>query len=72
MTRIGARRGVTPVRCETVQTPQNDQAKVVVLQDERAARRQNKSAGQLTRSQVERLLVAAELRKKATEGEHDE
>lgn len=40
--------------------------------DELAIRRERKRLGQLTRSQVQRLIIAAELRKKATEGERDE
>jgi hypothetical protein len=57
-----------------VQTRQNDPhaATVVLPQDELAARRRDKRAGRLTPSQVQRLLLAAELRKKATEGERDE
>ena len=48
-------------------------AKTLVLpQDELAARREQKRLGQLSPAQVQRLLVAAELRKKATEGERDE
>ncbi|HUQ52557.1 MAG TPA: hypothetical protein VM692_10070 [Gammaproteobacteria bacterium] len=34
--------------------------------------RERKRLGHLTHSQVERLLIAAELRKKAIEGERDE
>lgn len=45
---------------------------VVLPQDELASRRQHKREGRLTPSQVQRLLVAAALRKKATEGERDE
>jgi hypothetical protein len=37
-----------------------------------AARRERKRAGGWSRSQLERLLAAAELRKKATQGERDE
>ena len=57
-----------------MQTLQNDpHATTVVLPpDELAARRQSKRAGRLTPSQVQRLLVAAELRRKATQGERDE
>jgi len=57
-----------------VQTRQNDpHATTVVLPpDELAARRQSKRTGRLTPSQVQRLLVAAELRRKATQGERDE
>jgi hypothetical protein len=63
-----------PLGCATVQTRQNDPhaATVVLPPDELAARRQTKRAGRLTPSQVQRLLIAAELRKKATQGERDE
>ena len=40
--------------------------------DELAVRRERKRLGYLTVSQIQRLIVAAELRKKATEGERDE
>jgi len=43
-----------------------------IPQDELAARRDGKRTGRLKPSQVQRLLVAAELRKKATQGERDE
>jgi hypothetical protein len=42
---------------------------VVLPQDELAARREQKSLPQLTPEQVHRLLVAAELRKRANQGE---
>ena len=45
---------------------------IVLPPDELAARRERKRAGGWSRPQLERLLVAAELRKKATEGERDE
>jgi len=44
----------------------------VLQQDELAVRREEKRAGRLAWSQIKRLLVAAELRKKATQGERDE
>jgi hypothetical protein len=44
----------------------------VLPQDELAVRREEKRAGRLMWSQIQRLLVAAELRKKATQGERDE
>ena len=58
----------------TVETRQHDPfAETVVLpQDELAVRRERTRAGRLTPSQLQRLLVAAELRKKATQGERDE
>jgi hypothetical protein len=40
--------------------------------DELAVRREQKRVGRLTLAQIQRLLVAAELRKKATQGENDE
>lgn len=45
---------------------------VVLPQDELAIQRQRKRAGILSPSQVQRLLLAAALRKKATQGERDE
>jgi hypothetical protein len=47
-------------------------ATVTLPHDELALRRAKKRLGQLTPSQIERLIVAAELRQKATEGERDE
>jgi len=47
-------------------------ATVPLRQDELAIRRERKRAGQLAPSQIQRLLVAHELRKKATQGERDE
>ena len=41
-------------------------------QDELTVRRQRKHAGRLTPAQIQKLLAAAALRKKATEGERDE
>ena len=57
-----------------VKTRQHDPlAETVVLpHDELAARRQAKREGRLSLSQVRRLLVAAQLREKATQGERDE
>jgi hypothetical protein len=53
--------------------PHDPHATTVVLPpDELAARRERKRLGGFTRAQIQRLLVAAELRKKATEGERDE
>jgi hypothetical protein len=46
-------------------------ATISVPPDELAARRERKRLGSLTLSQIQRLIVAAELRKKATEGERD-
>jgi hypothetical protein len=45
---------------------------VVLPQDELAIRRERKRLGYLSPAQIERLLVAAELRKKVAEGERDE
>jgi hypothetical protein len=48
-------------------------AKTAVLpRDELAVRREQKRLGRLTLAQIQRLLIAAELRKKATQGENDE
>jgi hypothetical protein len=44
----------------------------VLPQDELAIRRERKRLGHLTPSQIQRLIVAAELRRKATEGERDD
>ncbi len=53
---------------------QNDPfAETVVLpHDELAVRRERKRLGRLSPAQLQRLLIAAELRKKATQGERDE
>ena len=45
---------------------------IVLPRDELAARRELKRTRPLTPGQVRRLLVAAELRTKVTEGERDE
>ena len=45
---------------------------IVLPRDELAVRRERKRLGYLSPAQIERLLVAAELRKKVTEGERDE
>ncbi|HWN38984.1 MAG TPA: hypothetical protein VNP02_10840 [Gammaproteobacteria bacterium] len=45
---------------------------VVLPPDELAIRRERKRLGQLTPLQIQRLLVAAELRRRATEGECDD
>jgi hypothetical protein len=45
---------------------------VVLPPDELAIRRERKRLGHLSPSQIQRLLVAAELRRKSTEGERDE
>ena len=45
---------------------------LVLPADELAARRERKRLKQLTPANIQRLIVAAELRKKATEGECDE
>jgi hypothetical protein len=42
---------------------------LVLPSDELAARRQNKREGRLTLAQIRRLLVAAELRKRANQSE---
>jgi len=47
-------------------------ATAVLPPDELAIRRERKRLGGWTPSQLQRLLVAAELRRKATEGERDE
>jgi hypothetical protein len=44
----------------------------VLPPDELAIRRERKRLGHLTPAQVQRLIVAAELRRKATEGERDD
>jgi len=71
---IVAQRMPRYVRCATVNPRQHAPfAKTLVLpQDELAVRRERKRLGQLSHAQIQRLLVAAELRKKATEGERDE
>lgn len=58
----------------TVKARQHDPfAETAVLpRDELAVRRERKRLGHFTPAQVQRLLVAAELRKKATQGERDE
>ena len=45
---------------------------LVLPRDELAVRRERKRLGYLSPAQIERLLLAAELRKKVTEGERDE
>ena len=45
---------------------------VALRPDELAIRRERKRFGRLTPSQVQRLIIAAELRRKATQGERDE
>lgn len=45
---------------------------VVLPPDELAIRRERKRLGHLTPAQIQRLIVAAELRRKATEGERDD
>jgi len=53
--------------------PQNvPTAPVPLPRDELATRRERKLAPQLTPAQVRRLLTAAALREKATQGENDE
>jgi hypothetical protein len=44
----------------------------VLPPDEVAIQRERKRLGHLTPSQIERLIVAAELRRRATEGEGDD
>jgi hypothetical protein len=61
------------LRCATVNRQHDPFAETLVLpRDELAVRREQKRARRLTPAQVQRLLVAAELRKKATQGENDE
>lgn len=45
---------------------------VVLPQDELAVRRERKRLGFLSPAQIQRLIAAAELRKKVAEGERDE
>jgi hypothetical protein len=45
---------------------------VTLPPDELAIRRERRRLGYLSPSQIQRLIVAAELRKKSTEGERDE
>ena len=45
---------------------------IVLPTDELALCRERKRRGQLSWSQVQRLIVADQLRRKATEGENDE
>jgi len=45
---------------------------IVLPQDELAVRRERKRLGYLSPAQIQRLIAAAELRKKVTEGERDE
>jgi hypothetical protein len=45
---------------------------ITLPRDELAVRREQKRLGLLTLSQIQRLVVAAELRRKTTEGERDE
>ena len=53
--------------------PHDPHATTITLpRDELAIRRTQKRLGQLTPVQIRRLIVAAELREKATEGERDE
>ena len=73
------RRGPLPrcLRSAAVNTKPLDQhdrfaATVVLPTDELAARRERKRLKPLTPAQIQRLIVAAELRRKATEGERDE
>ena len=62
------------VRFATVKPRQHDPlAETIVLpQDELAVRRERKRLGYLSPAQIQRLIAAAELRKKVTEGERDE
>lgn len=71
---IVARRAPRSVRCATVKAQQHDPfAETLVLpQDELAVCRERKRLGYLSPAQIQRLLTAAELRKKVTEGERDE
>jgi len=53
--------------------PHDPLASTAVLpSDELALHRERKRLGYLSPSQVQRLIVAAELRRKATEGENDD
>lgn len=74
MNAIVARLPPRAVRCATVKVRQRVPftATVALPRDDLAARRERKRLGHLSAAQVQRLLVAAELRKKATEGERDE
>ena len=45
---------------------------ITLPRDELAVRREQKRLGLLTHSQIQRLVVAAELRRKTSEGERDE
>ena len=71
---IDARPMSRSVRCATVKPRQHDPlAETIVLpQDELAVRRERKRLGYLSPAQIQRLIAAAELRKKVTEGERDE
>jgi hypothetical protein len=60
------------LRCATVNTQRDPLETTVLPQDELAVRREQKRTGRLSLAQIQRLLVAAELRKKATQGENDE
>jgi hypothetical protein len=68
---IEAHGPLTPVGCATVNIRQNDpHATTVVLPpDDLVARRQRKREGRLSLAQIRRLLVAAELRRRANQGE---
>jgi hypothetical protein len=72
--RLDAGAGRRSVRCAPVSFRNYDpHADTIVLpRDELAVRRERKRAGGLTPSQLKRLLVAAELRKKTLEHERDE
>jgi len=45
---------------------------IALPHDELAVRRERRRLGLLSPAQIQRLIVAAELRRKATEGERDE
>ena len=74
MNAIVARRAPRSVRCATVKVRQHDPfAETLVLpRDELAVHRERKRLGYLSPAQIQRLIAAAELRKKVTEGERDE
>lgn len=74
MTLIDARSEAAYVGCAAVNARQYDPfADTIVLpQDELAIRRERKRLGLLSPSKLQRLLVAAALRKKSTQRERDQ
>lgn len=70
---VGARAHPATYDAATMNRQDDRFADTLVLpRDELAVRREQKRVSRLTLSQIRRLLVAAELRKKATQGENDE